>query len=73
MQRKKSKVPADKRFGEFDDSVSLEKKMLKSFTLEKQSHHVKAGHYNITDADEEEQLTHYGQSLADISNFDITY
>merc|ERR1712168_941721 len=69
-QRNKSNVLVDKRFGEFDDAVSVEEKMLKRFTLEKQSHHVKAGHYNIADADEEEHLTHYGQNLADISNFD---
>merc|ERR1712168_1414784 len=67
-QRNKSNVLVDKRFGEFDDAVSVEEKMLKRFTLEKQSHHVKAGHYNLQDDDEE--LTHYGQNLADISNFD---
>ena len=66
-QRNKSNVMIDKRFGEFDETVSAEEKMLKRFTLEKQSHHVKVGHYNI---EEDEELTHYGQNLADISNFD---
>lgn len=66
-QRNKSNMLLDKRFGEFDETMSMEEKMLKRFALEKQSHHIKSGHYNI---DDEEELTHYGQNLADIKSFD---
>lgn len=66
-QRNKSNVMIDKRFGEFDETVSVEEKMLKRFALEKQSHHVKTGHYNLAD---DEELTHYGQSIGEMTNFD---
>ncbi|XP_057308603.1 nucleolar protein 14-like [Hydractinia symbiolongicarpus] len=67
-QRFKTNVIIDKRFGEFDDSLTAEEKMLKRFTLEKQRHHEKSGLYNMEEDDEE--LTHFGQSLADIESFD---
>jgi len=67
-QRFKNNVIIDRRFGEFDDSITAEEKMLKRFTLEKQKHHEKSGLYNLEDDDEE--LTHFGQSLSTINNFD---
>ncbi|XP_047145947.1 nucleolar protein 14 isoform X1 [Hydra vulgaris] len=68
-QRNKANVIIDRRFGEFDDTISAEEKMLKRFTLEKQRHHEKSSLYNLDD-DDEEDLTHYGQRLADIQTFD---
>ncbi|XP_065652045.1 nucleolar protein 14 isoform X3 [Hydra vulgaris] len=68
-QRNKANVIIDRRFGEFDDTISAEEKMLKRFTLEKQRHHEKSSLYNLDD-DDEEDLTHYGQRLADIETFD---
>ena len=67
-QRNKNNLVVDKRFGEYDDNLTAEEKMLKRFTLEKQRHHEKSGLYNL-DADDDE-LTHFGQSLADMDNFD---
>ncbi|XP_004617520.1 nucleolar protein 14 [Sorex araneus] len=62
-ERDKSNVFADKRFGEYSSSMSPEEKMLKRFALEQQRQHEKRSIYNLN---EEEELTHYGQSLADI-------
>ncbi|KAM5283755.1 nucleolar protein 14 [Hipposideros larvatus] len=62
-EREKSNVFADKRFGEYSSSMSPEEKMLKRFALEQQRQHEKKNIYNLN---EDEELTHYGQSLADI-------
>lgn len=62
-ERDKSNVFVDKRFGEYNSNISLEEKMLKRFTLEQQRQHEKKNIYNLN---EDEELTHYGQSLADI-------
>ncbi|XP_008053974.2 nucleolar protein 14 [Carlito syrichta] len=43
--------------------MSPEEKMMKRFALEQQRHHEKKSIYNLN---EDEELTHYGQSLADI-------
>ncbi|XP_016014730.2 nucleolar protein 14 [Rousettus aegyptiacus] len=61
--RDKSNVFVDKRFGEYNSNISLEEKMLKRFALEQQRQHEKKNIYNLN---EDEELTHYGQSLADI-------
>ncbi|EHB06980.1 Nucleolar protein 14 [Heterocephalus glaber] len=61
--RDKSNVFKDKRFGEYNSDISPEEKMLKRFALEQQRHHEKKSIYNLN---EDEELTHYGQSLADI-------
>lgn len=66
-QGNKSSLFIDKRFGEYNNDLSLEEKMLQRFTLEKQKHHESRGLYNL---DDEEDLTHYGQSLGDLDNFD---
>ncbi|XP_056410979.1 nucleolar protein 14 [Hyla sarda] len=60
-QRGKSSMFRDKRFGEYDTKLTPEEKMMKRFALERQRHSVKKTVYNLN---EEEELTHFGQSLA---------
>lgn len=62
-ERNKSNVFMDKRIGEYNSNISPEEKMMKRFALEQQRHHEKKNIYNLN---EDEELTHYGQSLADI-------
>nr|XP_009684460.1 PREDICTED: nucleolar protein 14 [Struthio camelus australis] len=62
-EKDKSNVFKDKRFGEYDTKLSPEEKMIKRFTLERQQNF---GKKNIYDLNEDEELTHYGQSLAEI-------
>uniref|UniRef100_A0A8C8S7Y4 NOP14 nucleolar protein n=1 Tax=Pelusios castaneus TaxID=367368 RepID=A0A8C8S7Y4_9SAUR len=62
-EREKSNVFKDKRFGEYNTKISPEEKMMKRFALERQQNHEKKSIYNLN---EDEELTHYGQSLADI-------
>lgn len=55
----------DRRFGEYDPSMSLEDKMLKRFTQERMSRSSKASMFDLGDGDDSElTLTHYGQSLS---------
>ncbi|XP_075050442.1 nucleolar protein 14 [Mixophyes fleayi] len=61
QQRGKSSVFHDKRFGEYDTKLTPEEKMLKRFALERKRNVDKKTVYNLN---EEEELTHYGQSLA---------
>ncbi|XP_041113166.1 nucleolar protein 14 [Polyodon spathula] len=67
----KSNKFIDKRFGEYDTKMAPEDKILKRFALERQRNHEKKDIYTLN---EEEELTHFGQSLADIEklndNFD---
>ncbi|CAG8803002.1 19746_t:CDS:2, partial [Gigaspora rosea] len=56
----------DRRFGENDPTLSLEEKMLERFAREKKQRHSKSSLFNLEDDD----LTHYGQSLALIDDFD---
>ncbi|KAF9226783.1 Nop14-like protein [Gyrodon lividus] len=56
----------DRRFGENDPSMSLEERMLERFTKERQRAS-KASAFNL---DDEEELTHYGQSLSNLDDFD---
>lgn len=62
-ERDKSNVFIDKRFGEYNSHISAEEKMMRRFALEQQRQHEKRNIYNLN---EDEELTHYGQSLADI-------
>uniref|UniRef100_A0A8D0HBP7 NOP14 nucleolar protein n=1 Tax=Sphenodon punctatus TaxID=8508 RepID=A0A8D0HBP7_SPHPU len=62
-ERDKSNVFKDKRFGEYDTKISPEEKMMKRFAMERQQNYGKKSIYNLN---EDEELTHYGQSLADI-------
>ena len=56
----------DKRFGENDPTMSLEERMLERFTKERQRAS-KGAAFNLED---EEELTHYGQSLSKLDDFD---
>ncbi|KAG6849311.1 hypothetical protein H0H93_009501 [Arthromyces matolae] len=56
----------DRRFGENDPSMSLEERMLERFTRERQRAS-KGSAFNLEDEDE---LTHYGQSLSKLDDFD---
>ncbi|KAI1293188.1 nucleolar complex protein 14 [Mortierella claussenii] len=57
----------DKRFGEDDPNMTPEDKMLERFTREKQSRAKGGAMFNL---EEEADLTHYGQSLAGLDDFD---
>ncbi|KAM3599746.1 uncharacterized protein V6R79_010723 [Siganus canaliculatus] len=65
-QKHKSNKLIDKRFGEYDTKMAPEDKILQRFTMERQRAHNKKDVYNLN---EEEELTHYGQSLAEIEKF----
>ncbi|KAL7853215.1 hypothetical protein AOLI_G00200590 [Acnodon oligacanthus] len=62
LQNKANKF-VDRRFGEYDTKMAPEDKILQRFTLERQRSQTKKDIYNLN---EEEELTHYGQSLAEI-------
>ncbi|KAH0616333.1 hypothetical protein JD844_027369 [Phrynosoma platyrhinos] len=66
-EKEKSNVFKDKRFGEYDNKISPEEKMMKRFALEQQKNYEKKHIYNLN---EEEDLTHYGHSLANIEKLD---
>ena len=59
----------DKRFGEDDPNMTPEDKMLERFTREKQSRAKGGAMFNL---EEDADLTHYGQSLAGLDDFDET-
>ena len=56
----------DRRFGENDPAMSLEERMLERFTRERQRGST-AAMFNLED---EQELTHYGQSLSKFDDFD---
>ena len=56
----------DRRFGENDPTMSLEDRMLERFTRERQRVS-KGAAFNL---EEEDELTHYGQSLSKLDDFD---
>lgn len=56
----------DRRFGENDPTMSLEERMLARFAKEHQKAS-KGAMYNLEDEDE---LTHFGQSLSKLDDFD---
>jgi len=58
----------DRRFGENDPSMSVEERMLERFTRERQ----RASKGVAFDLDDGEELTHYGQSLSKLDDFDNT-
>lgn len=68
QQRHKSNKFMDKRIGENDTTMTAEEKMMERFAFEKQKVHEKSTVYNL--AEEEEELTHFGQSLAEIEKFE---
>lgn len=56
----------DRRFGENDPTMNPEERMLERFTKERQRAS-KGAAFNLEDEDE---LTHYGQSLSKLDDFD---
>uniref|UniRef100_A0A0B7A112 Nucleolar protein 14 n=1 Tax=Arion vulgaris TaxID=1028688 RepID=A0A0B7A112_9EUPU len=59
---KKANSLLDKRFGEKDSTMSADEKMVQRFALERKKQ-MKKGDFSLNE--EEEVLTHYGQSLAE--------
>ncbi|KAJ9070630.1 nucleolar complex protein 14 [Entomophthora muscae] len=59
----------DRRFGENNANMTPEEKMLERFTREKQKKARNSSLFNLED-DDEEDLTHFGQSLAGMDTFD---
>uniref|UniRef100_A0A4W5Q2U2 NOP14 nucleolar protein homolog (yeast) n=1 Tax=Hucho hucho TaxID=62062 RepID=A0A4W5Q2U2_9TELE len=53
----------DRRFGEYDTKMDPEEKILQRFSMERQRTQDKKDMYNLN---EEEELTHYGQSLSEM-------
>lgn len=62
-ERDKANVFTDRRLGEHSHGMSAEEKMACRFALERQRQHERKSIYNLN---EDEELTHYGQSLADL-------
>ncbi|PPQ67586.1 hypothetical protein CVT25_012080 [Psilocybe cyanescens] len=56
----------DRRFGENDPTMSLEERMLERFTKERQ----RASKGMAFNMEDEDDLTHYGQSLSKLDDFD---
>lgn len=58
----------DRRFGENDPSMAPEERMLERFTKERQ----RASRSSAFNLEDEDELTHYGQSLSALDDFDGT-
>lgn len=58
----------DRRFGENDTNMTPEERMLERFTKERQRRSSKGSMFNLNDG-EDEGLTHYGQSLSGLDDF----
>ncbi|KAK6533109.1 nucleolar complex protein 14 [Arthrobotrys megalospora] len=69
QQRNKVGGIIDRRFGENDPTMNPEDKMLERFTREQQRKSYKGDIFNLEDDDE--VLTHYGQSLGSLPNDDF--
>lgn len=65
-QRFKSNKFIDKRFGENDTSLSVEEKMMKRFAMERAKE--KTNKFSLNE--DEDDLTHFGQSLSSIEKFE---
>ena len=63
QRRKKVGGILDRRFGENDPTMTPEEKALERFVKEKQRGSKKGSLFDLEDAEEGEQLTHFGQSL----------
>jgi nucleolar protein 14 len=58
----------DRRFGENDPTMTPEERMLERFTKERQ----RASRGAAFNLDDEDELTHYGQSLSKLDDFEGT-
>ncbi|XP_077594125.1 nucleolar protein 14 isoform X2 [Stigmatopora nigra] len=65
MKNKNSKF-IDRRIGEYDVKMPPEEKILQRFAMERQRAHEKKNLYNLN---EEDELTHFGQSLSEMEKF----
>ncbi|XP_077399230.1 nucleolar protein 14 [Vanacampus margaritifer] len=65
-QKNKSNKFIDRRFGEYDTNMEPEEKIMQRFAMERKRAHEKKDMYNLN---EEEELTHYGQSLSEMEKF----
>lgn len=65
--KNKSNKLLDRRFGEGKE-LSIEDKMMQRFMLERKRKHKHSNVFNLND--EEDNLTHYGQSIGDMEKFD---
>lgn len=54
----------DRRFGEYDPTLSLEDKMLQRFTAERQKRAAKTSLFDLNDDEGADDITHFGQSLS---------
>ncbi|KAL8672186.1 MAG: hypothetical protein Q9168_003350 [Polycauliona sp. 1 TL-2023] len=64
QRRKKVGGIQDRRFGENDPMMTPEEKALERFVKEKQRGSKKNTLFDLEDGDEDEELTHFGQSLS---------
>ncbi|CAF9928477.1 MAG: nucleolar complex protein 14 [Alectoria fallacina] len=64
QRRKKVGGIMDRRFGENDPTMTPEEKALERFVKEKQKGSKKGSLFDLEDAEENEQLTHFGESLS---------
>lgn len=64
QRRKKVGGIMDRRFGENDPTMTPEEKALERFVKEKQRGSRKGSLFDLEDAEEDEQLTHFGESLS---------
>ncbi|KAJ1967837.1 nucleolar complex protein 14, partial [Dispira parvispora] len=69
QNRHKAGGLVDRRFGESNPHLTPEEKMLERFTRERQSQFRKEDMFNLED---DEDLTHLGQSLGNMDDFDET-
>ncbi|MCJ1468259.1 nucleolar complex protein 14 [Pseudocyphellaria aurata] len=64
QRRKKVGGILDRRFGENDPKMTPEERALERFVKEKQRGNRKSALFDLEDAEEDGQLTHFGQSLS---------
>lgn len=64
QQRKKVGGILDRRFGENDPTMNPEEKALERFVKERQKGHRKSALFDLEDAEEDGQITHFGESLS---------
>lgn len=64
QRRKKTGGILDRRFGENDPTMTPEEKALERFVKEKQRGSKKGSLFDLEDVEEDQQLTHFGESLS---------
>lgn len=69
-RRNKAGGLVDRRFGENDPTLTPEERMLERFAHERQKRARGGLQFNLEDDDDDEGLTHYGRSLAEIDDFE---